>query len=112
MNAAAKAITQSNLFSGRLLEMRLSKELFALLILLFALLISSLAVIVVTNEDRLSYSQMEQLEQRSHQLQLEWGQLLLEQASLATPSRVEALAVEKLQMKLPVDKDTYILQAK
>ena len=112
MNAAAKAITQSNLFSGKFLEMRLSKELIGLLVLLFALLVSSLSVIYVTNEDRLSYSQLEQLEQQKHQLQLEWGQLLLEQASLATPSRVEALAVEKLQMQLPTDKDTYILQPK
>ena len=112
MNAAAKAINQSNLFSGRFAEMRLSKELFALLVLMFALLISSLAVIVVTNEDRLSFSQLEQLEQQNHQLKLEWGRLLLEQASLATPSRVEEMAVQQLRMRLPVDKDTYILQAK
>lgn len=112
MNAAARAINQSSLFSGRLAEMRLSKELFALMILMFALLMSSLAVIVVTNEDRLSFTQLEQLEQQNHQLTLEWGQLLLEQASLATPSRVEQLAVQELQMRLPVDKDTYILQSK
>ena len=31
-------------------------------------------------------------------LQLQWGQLLLEQASLATPARVEELAIEKLKM--------------
>ena len=112
MNAAARAISQSNLFSGRFLEMRLSTELSCLLVLLFALLVSSLAVIYVTNEHRLSYSQLQQLEQQERQLQLEWGQLLLEQASLATPARVEQLAVDKLQMRLPTDKDTYILRAK
>ena len=112
MNAAARAINQSNLFSGRFLEMRLSKELSGLLVLLFALLVSSLAVIYVTNSDRVSYSQLQQLEQQERQLQLEWGQLLLEQASLATPARVEQLAIEKLQMQLPSDKDTFILQSK
>lgn len=112
MNAAARAITQSTLFSGRLVEMRLSKELGCVLVLLCALLLSSLAVIFVTNEHRLSYGQWQQLKQQERQLQLEWGQLLLEQASLATPSRVEELAVEKLRMKLPADQDTYLLQPK
>ncbi|MDX1836634.1 cell division protein FtsL [Legionella taurinensis] len=110
MNAAARAINQSNLFSGQLLEMRLSKQWCLILSLLFAVLVSSLAVIYTTNEHRLSFSHLQQLEQQSHQLQLQWGQLLLEQASLATPARVEQLATEKLQMRLPSDKDTYVLQ--
>lgn len=110
MNAAARAINQSNLFSGQLLEMRLSKQWCLILSLLVAVLVSSLAVIYTTNEHRLSFSQLQQLEQQSHQLQLQWGQLLLEQASLATPARVEQLASEKLQMRLPSDKDTYVLQ--
>ena len=112
MNAAARAIQQSNLFSGRLVEMRLSKELSCILFLLFALLASSLAVIYVTNEHRLSYSQLQQLKSQTRQLELERGQLLLEQASLARPARVEQLATEKLQMKLPADKGTFILQPK
>ncbi len=112
MNAAARAIHQSNLFSGRLVEMRLSKELSGVLVLLLALLISSLAVIYVTNEHRLSYSQLQQLESQERQLLLERGQLLLEQASLARPARVEQLATEKLQMRLPADKSSFILQPK
>ncbi|OGV50934.1 MAG: cell division protein FtsL [Legionellales bacterium RIFCSPHIGHO2_12_FULL_42_9] len=112
MNAAARAIHQSNLFSGRLLEMRLSKELSCVLVLLLALLISSLAVIYVTNEHRLSYSQLQQLKSQERQLQLERGRLLLEQASLARPARVEQLAIDKLRMKLPADKGTFILRTK
>ena len=110
MNAAAKAINQSNFFSGQLLDMRLSKQLCFLLSLLFAVLLSALAVVYTTNEHRLSFSQLQRLEQQSNQLQLQWGQLLLEQASLATPARVERLAVEKLQMRLPVDKATFVLR--
>ncbi len=112
MNAAAKAIHQSNLFSGHLSDMRLSKQLSFILSLLFAVLVSALAVIYVTNEHRLRFSELEHLEQQGQQLQLQWGQLLLEQASLSTPGRVEQLAIEKLQMKLPADKDTYVLQTK
>lgn len=112
MNAAAKVIHQSTLFHGHLSEMRLSRGTMGLFVLLFALLTSAIAVIYVTNVERLSYSHLEQLEQQQHQLQLQWGQLLLEQASLATPARVEAMAVEKLNMKLPTDNDTFILQPK
>lgn len=112
MNAAAKVIHQSTLFNGHLSDMRLSKEMMCLLILLFAMLMSAIAVIYITNVERLSYNHLQQLEQQQQELQLEWGQLLLEQASLATPARVEAMAVDKLHMKLPSDNDTFILQPK
>lgn len=110
MNAAARAINQSNFFSGQLLDMRLSKQLCFLLTLLLIVLISALAIVYVTNEHRISFSELQRLEQQTNQLQLQWGQLLLEQASLATPARVEQLAVEKLQMKLPADKETFVLR--
>lgn len=110
MNAAARAISQNHLFSGHILAMRLSKQLCFVLILLSAVLLSALAVVYVTNEHRLSFSEFQQLQQQRNQLQLQWGQLLLEQASLATPARVEQFAQEKLLMRLPSDKQTYVLQ--
>lgn len=110
MNAAARAINQSNLFNGQLLKIRLSKQLCFVFCLLLTVLLSALMVVYITNEHRVSFSHLEQLEQNAHQLQMQWGQLLLEQASLATPARVEQWAVEKLQMKLPLDKHTFVLQ--
>ena len=101
MNAAAKAINQSNLFNGQLFEIRLSKQVCFLLTLVFALLLTALAIVYTTNEHRIRFSHLERLEQQTNQLQLQWGQLLLEQASLATPERVEYMAASKLQMKLP-----------
>ncbi len=90
--------------------MRLSKQLCFMLTLLLAVLLSALAIIYTTNEHRISFSQLQHLEQQTHQLQLQWGQLLLEQASLATPARVEELAIQKLQMRLPADKETFVLR--
>lgn len=110
MNAAARAIHQSNLFSGQLFEMELSRSTRLVFILLFTLLISSLAVVYVTNEFRSNVSHLQQLEQESQQLHLQYGQLLLEQASWATPGRVEALAIQKLQMHLPNEKEVLTLQ--
>jgi cell division protein FtsL len=112
MNAAAKAINQSNFFNGQLLEMRLSKQLCFLLTLLLAVLVSALAIVYTTNEYRMSFIELQRLEQQTNQLQLQWGQLLLEQASLATPARVEQLAKEKLEMRLPTDKEIFVLSWK
>ncbi|MBA2655575.1 MAG: cell division protein FtsL [Tatlockia sp.] len=110
MNAAAKAINQSNFFTGQLLEMRISKRLFFLMFLLVSILVSALAIVYTTNEYRMNFTELQRLEQQTNQLQLQWGQLLLEQASLATPARVEELAKEKLQMKLPTDKEIFLLR--
>ncbi|AWN73732.1 cell division protein FtsL [Legionella anisa] len=111
MNAAARVINQGTLFNGQLADMHMSKSLYMLIILLVAVLVSALAVIYSTNSYRVTLNKVEQQEQLTHYLQLQWGQLLLEQASLATPARVEELATEKLQMLLPTSKNTYWLQA-
>ena len=110
MNAAAKDIHQSNLFHGQLAGIRLSFFSFVQLGLLLMVLFSVMVVVYVTNMHRVTLSQLELTEQESHQLQLQWGQLLLEQASLATPARVERLANEKLNMVLPLNKKILILR--
>ncbi|MDP3268042.1 MAG: cell division protein FtsL [Legionella sp.] len=112
MNAAAKIINQGNLFNGQLADMHMSKSIYFLIILLASLLVSAFAVIYTTNSYRSTFSQVEQEIQQTHFLQLQWGQLLLEQASLATPARVEELATHKLLMILPNSKNTYFLHAK
>jgi cell division protein FtsL len=112
MNAAARQISQSNLFSGQFSDMKLSRSLCQHIALLLAVLISALAVVYTTNLHRLAFVQLQLAEQQSHQLQLQWGQLLLEQASLATPGRVQQLASEKLHMILPADKQTFILRVR
>ncbi|KTD20517.1 cell division protein FtsL [Legionella israelensis] len=110
MNAAAKVINQSNLFNGQFTDLRLSKSLFFVIVLSFAVLLSAMAVIYTTNAYRIKFNQVEQAEQQKHRLQMQWGQLLLEQASLATSSRVEQLAHNKLGMILPPPDKKFILQ--
>lgn len=111
MNAAARVIHQSNVFNGHLTDMQMSKSIYIFLFLLGAVLVTSFAVIYSTNSYRSTLSRLEQEEQQAHFLQLQRGQLLLEQASLATPARVEDLAYQKLRMSLPNRKNTYLLQA-
>jgi cell division protein FtsL len=110
MNAAAKYINQSNFFHGQLVNIRISFSSSLQIALIIAVLISSLAVIYITNMQRVTLGQLENSEQAAHQLQLKWGKLLLEQASLATPSRVEKLATNKLGMVLPLNKNMMVLR--
>ena len=112
MNAAARAINQNTLFQGQLLHFQLSKQFGTLLTVLMLVLCSALAVVYITNEYRSSFSQLQQLEQKMNDYQLRWGQLLLEQASLATPARVEEMASYKLQMHLPIQKTTLVIHIK
>lgn len=112
MNAAAKAINQSTLFNGQLADMRMSKSLYMLTFLVISILLSALAIVYSTDGYRSTFSQVELQEQQTHHLQLQWGQLLLEQASLATPARVEELARNKLKMDFPASKSTFWLQKK
>jgi cell division protein FtsL len=102
MNSAAKHISQSIFFQGQMAEIRLSSISLMHIALIIAVLLSSLAVVYVTNVHRITFSQLELAENRYHQLELKWGRLLLEQASLATPYRVESIATLKLSMQ-PID---------
>lgn len=110
MNAAARNINQTNFFHGQLMSMRISFSSLVRLVLMIAVLLSALAVIYSTNYYRLTVNQLESAEHVAHQLSLQWGQLLLEQASLSTPSRVEVLASEQLEMVLPTTKKMIRIQ--
>ena len=111
MNAAAKVVYQSSLFQGEWTKFQVAKALGFQTVLLLLVLLSALAVVYVINLHRVTCGQMQMEEQQTHHLQLHWGQLLLEQASLATPARVESLATNKLHMVSPSYRRTITLRA-
>lgn len=73
--------------------------LVALLVTL--VLATALAVISSAHLTRVQYARLQQLERDKAQLQTEWGQLLLEESTWSAPSRIERLAVERLDMSVP-----------
>jgi cell division protein FtsL len=112
MNAAAKVIQQSSLFQAKGFHViQCSKVMLLQFILLFSVLVSALSVVYVINLHRVTCSQIQQAEHYTHRMQLQWGQLLLEQASLGTPARVEKLAKQKLHMVFPTHEKTFVLRA-
>ena len=69
--------------------------------LVLACLASATAVISASHQTRTQYVRLQQLERERDQLQTEWGQLLLEESAWSSPARIERLAVERLDMRLP-----------
>ncbi len=69
--------------------------------LVVACLITATVVINVSHLTREHYVRLQQLERERDQLQTEWGQLLLEESAWSSPARIERLAIERLEMRLP-----------
>ncbi|MDZ7827978.1 MAG: cell division protein FtsL [Halofilum sp. (in: g-proteobacteria)] len=62
---------------------------------------SALGVVYSQHRARALFIEMQQLEATQAELDTEWGRLELEQSTWATHGRIERLAREKLDMRLP-----------
>jgi len=69
------------------------------LLLLLALLASSLYLVSVQYESRRLFSELDKARSQEHRLETDKERLQVQKRSLATPLRVERLAKEKLQMR-------------
>ncbi len=67
--------------------------------LLFAVLVTAVGVIYSVHLSRERFSELQIMIRQENALEIEWGQLLLEQSALSSHNNVETLAREKLQMK-------------
>lgn len=70
-------------------------------ILLLVAVASALGVVRANHEARKLFVAMEAEQKRMRDLDIEWGQLQLEQSTWAAHMRIEKLAREKLGMKPP-----------
>lgn len=70
-------------------------------LLIAVLIVCALGVVTSQNKARKLFVELQKEKDRAQQMEIEWGQLQLEQSTLATPARVEKLASVKLQMQLP-----------
>lgn len=76
-------------------------EHLALIVMVLAVLGSAISVIYTKHQSRVEFVALQQLEQRRDHLDEEWGRLLLEQSTWASPGRVEREAKNKLNMIVP-----------
>jgi cell division protein FtsL len=71
-------------------------------VLLLCLVIAcALGVVTSQHKARKLFVELQKEKYRAQQMDVEWGQLQLEQGTLAMPARVEKIAARQLQMQMP-----------
>ena len=71
------------------------------LLLLIMVVGCALALVTSQHQARKAFTGLEQAQLAQRQLEVEWGQLQLEQSTWAMHARVEKIATEQLHMQLP-----------
>ena len=79
------------------------------LILLLALTACALGLVTSQHQARKLFAELEHEQQQAKQLDVEWGQLQLEQSTWAMHARVEKIARERLRMRVPDAKHTQVV---
>jgi cell division protein FtsL len=74
------------------------------------LLLSAVGVIWSKHQARTSFIALQRLQNDRDRLDIEWGQLKLEQSYWSTPGRVEQVAHTQLKMIVPVPTEVRIVQ--
>lgn len=80
-------------------------------VLLAAVVACALSVVTSQHQVRKLFIALQQEKERAQQMDVEWGQLQLEQRTWATPARVEAVAVQQLHMQLPKNGQVKFIRA-
>jgi cell division protein FtsL len=83
---------------------------FGLLILLTAVMVSAITVVWTRHQSRVLFVQLTQLQSQRDNLNIEYGQLELEQATWAEPRRIDDEARTKLAMFTPRPQDIRLVQ--
>ncbi len=83
-----------------------------LLVLVFALVCvtSAIALIYTKHESRKLFVELEGLTQERDELNIEWGQLQIEQSTWSTHARIEQVATDDLALVRPEATEIYVIQ--
>ena len=80
------------------------------LYLIIALVASALGTVASNNQARKLFAEMEREQGRMRALEVEWGQLQLEQGTWANHARVEKIARRTLHMAVPMPERTLVVE--
>ena len=78
-----------------------SARMTIVLVLLTLLVVSGVSVIYITFKNRYLLNELQQLKNARNELQVQWGQLLIEQSTFSLEGRIERKAIDELQMEVP-----------
>jgi cell division protein FtsL len=83
-----------------------------LLIVVFAVVcvLSAIALIYTKHESRKLFVQLEALTHQRDELNIEWGQLQIEQSTWATHARIEQVATDDLSLVRPTSAEIFVIE--
>ena len=84
----------------------------ALLVFVFAVVctLSAIALVYTKHESRKLFVELETLARERDELDIEWGQLQIEQSTWATHARIEKVAAEELKLTRPESTEIYVIE--
>lgn len=83
-----------------------------LLVFVFAAVcvMSAIALVYTKHESRKLFVELEQLTDERDELNIEWGQLQIEQSTWATHARIEQVATDDLQLTRPEITEIFVIE--
>jgi cell division protein FtsL len=83
-----------------------------LLTLVFAIIcvMSAVALVYTKHEARRMFVDLESLTTERDELNIEWGQLQIEQSTWATHARIEQVAADELSLLRPKTAEIYVIE--
>ena len=83
-----------------------------LLVFVFAVVcvLTSMALVYTKHESRKLFVELEELTHERDDLNIEWGQLQIEQSTWATHARIERVATDDLSLVRPEAAEIYVIE--
>ena len=83
-----------------------------LLVFVFATVcvVSAMALVYTKHESRKLFVELEQLTDQRDELNIEWGQLQIEQSTWATHARIEQIASDDLKLTRPAATEIFVIE--
>ena len=72
--------------------------------------VSAMAIIYTKHESRTLFVELEELTTERDELNIEWGQLQIEQSTWATHGRIEQVAADDLSLMRPEAEDVFVIE--
>jgi cell division protein FtsL len=84
----------------------------AVLVLVFAAVcvMSAIALVYTKHDSRKLFIELETLTQERDELNIEWGQLQIEQSTWATHARIEQVALDRLSLVRPQSTEIFVIE--
>lgn len=88
----------------------MNRESLVFAVVLGTVLVSALGVVYAKHESRKLFIELQALQNKQDDMDVDWDRLQLEQSTWATPGRIERIARTKLDMHMPLPNEIVIIR--